>query len=158
GQLSELFGADELDDDTFLRTIGLARAAQRDLDNADPTTLHLLQKYADGVNSFIHMHRENLPIEFTLLGYKPADWQALDTLVWGKVMAYDLGGNYDRELLRSALQQELGAAAMRSLIPDYPVSGPFIIPRDVKSFASTEPSNEKNPALNIGAPNFDKLI
>lgn len=159
GQLAELFGADLVDEDTFLRTIGLARAAQRDLDNADPGTRHYMQKYADGVNAFIHTHNDNLPIEFTLLGYKPADWQPLDTLVWGKVMAYDLGGNYDRELLRSALQQELGDAAARSLIPDYPAAGPFIIPRNVKSFASNRTtSSEENATLNIGTPNFDRLI
>jgi len=163
GQLAELFGKDVLDQDKFLRTIGLGRAAQRDWENSDADTRWHLEKYAQGVNAFIHSHQENLPIEFVLLGDKPADWQPVDTLVWGKVMAYDLGGNYDRELLRAALQQELGDAAMRTLIPKYPTRGPFIIPPNVKSYATSSRStretfsHEEIVATNLGAPNFAKI-
>lgn len=165
GKLAELFGADLVDEDTFLRTIGLGRAAKRDLANTDPLTLRYLKKFADGVNALLRARADNLPIEFTLLGDTPEDWQPLDTLVWGKVMAYDLGGNYDRELLRAALNKEVGAPAMQALLPPYPAQGPFIIPQNVKSFANMTPEGggravktSQSPAADIGAPNFTKLI
>ncbi len=161
GRLAELFGQDLVDEDTFLRTIGLARAARRDLEAADPDTVTHLARYAEGVNAFIHAHTDNLPLEFVLLGYVPADWEPVDTLVWGKVMAYDLGGNYDRELLRAAIRKELGDEAMRALIPPYPAAGPFIIPPTVKSFASKPASSARRAAqvpLDIGAPRFSRLL
>lgn len=159
GQLAELFGDDLVDEDTFLRTIGLARSAKRDLALLDAVTLNHLQKYADGVNAFLHTHQDNLPIEFTLLGTTPRDWEPLDTLVWGKVMAYDLGGNYDRELERAAIRQELGDVAMQTLIPDYPAEGPFIIPHEVKTFgANNKPTSKESGATNLGAIRFSKLI
>lgn len=164
GRLAELFGKDYVDEDSFLRTMGLARAARRDLDAADPEMRTNLDAYARGVNAFLHAHMDNLPIEFALIGHKPPDWQPLDTLVWGKVMAYDLGGNYRRELERAALQKELGDAAMRALIPPYPAEGPFIIPPEVKNYANVTPTSPLTPFpqeegnIDIGAPKFSKLL
>lgn len=159
-QLAELFGADLVDEDTFLRTLGTPRAAQRDLENTNPQTLAYLDAFAQGVNAYIHSHQDNLPVEFILLGTKPADWKPLDTLVWAKVMAYDLGGNYDQELLRAALKQEAGEDALATLMPPYPAGGPFIIPEEVKSFTRSA-SRTQNVATNIpdiGKPKFGKLI
>lgn len=159
-QLAELFGADLVDEDTFLRTLGTPRAAQRDLENTNPQTLAYLDAFAQGVNAYIHSHQDNLPLEFILLGTKPADWKPLDTLVWAKVMAYDLGGNYDQELLRAALKQEVGEDTLATLMPPYPAGGPFIIPEEVKSFTRSA-SPTQNIATNIpdiGKPKFGKLI
>jgi penicillin amidase len=161
GKLAELFGKDLVDTDKFLRTIGLARAAQRDLEAAGPMTRAYLEQYAQGVNAFIHSRQNNLPLEFTLIGDMPADWTPLDTIVWAKVMAYDLGGNYDRELLRAALQKELGADALPALVPAYPAEGPFILPdTDKNSGTGTLPNTARAaPArMDIGAPKFSKLM
>lgn len=159
-QLAELFGEDLVDEDTFLRTLGTPHAAQRDLENIKPETLAYLEAFAQGVNAYIHSHPDNLPLEFTLINHKPADWSPLDTLVWAKVMAYDLGGNYDEELLRAALQKELGSDALTTLMPPYPANGPFIIPAGVKSFTqSTAPTRTNATNIpDIGAPQFSKLI
>ena len=40
-----------------------------------------MQKYADGVNAYIHAHRDNLPVEFQLLGYVPSSIQIEGTLI-----------------------------------------------------------------------------
>ncbi len=157
-QLAELFGKDLVDEDTFLRTLGIPRAAQRDLQSIEPQTLAPLEWYAQGVNAYIQTHQDNLPLEFTLISHKPAAWQPLDTLVWAKVMAYDLGGNYDSELLRAALAKELGADALPILVPPYPTNGPFIIPESVKQFSQIAPQSNPNAAYDIGAPRFSKLI
>lgn len=142
GQLSEIFGdtpfgdSTTLEIDKFTRTIGLGRAARADFDVLDSETKRFLRAYADGVNSFLHSHADNLPIEFNLLGYRPADWQPVDTLVWAKVIAFDGSGNFEDELMRSAMVDALGEPRVRQLIPSYPPSGPFIIPSQAKSYAS----------------------
>lgn len=135
GRLAELFGKDLVDEDEFLRTIGLDAAAHRDVEQLGPQLRGYLQRFADGVNAYLRMNADNLPIEFVLLGYKPEDWQPVDTLVWGKVMAYNLGGNYQAELLRAALIKELGPELVRQINPPYPSDAPVIIPLEAKNYA-----------------------
>ncbi|MBC7264901.1 MAG: penicillin acylase family protein [Chloroflexi bacterium] len=136
GRLSEVLGEATLKSDRYLRTIGLYRAAQKDLEVLDAETIAILQAYADGVNAFISTHQNNLPLEFTLLGFKPAPWTPLDSLGWGKVMAMDLSGNYDSELLRAKLLTVLSEEEIHELLPPYPAQGPFIIPPEARQYSS----------------------
>jgi penicillin amidase len=157
GTLSEVLGETTLETDRFLRTIGLARAAQADLALLDDETRLILETYARGVNAFIETHQGNLPLEFTLLGFKPAPWQPIDTVAWGKVMAWDLGGNWETELLRARLIQALGEEKTQELLPPYPDQGPFIVPPEVKSYARLGQPSLKTYArvealLGLGGP------
>jgi penicillin amidase len=135
GTLSEVLGDETIDEDKFLRTVGLRRAAEKDWEVLDAETRQSLQDYADGVNAFIASHRDRLPIEFTLLGFEPATWTPIDSLTWGKVMCLDLGGNWETELLRAKLIARVGAEKALDLLPAYPESGPFIIPPEARSYA-----------------------
>ncbi len=131
GRLSEIFGNGTLETDVFLRTIGIRRAAEAEAVQLDPTTRSVLQAYADGVNAFVDTHRDRLPLEFTILGFTPEPWSPADSLAWGKVMAWDLGGNHRRELLRAALLARFGPEATSELLPGYPVEAPLVIPSGV---------------------------
>lgn len=169
GQLAELFGDSVYGESTtvkvdqFLRTIGLDHAARADLASLGDDERTHLQDYADGVNAFLKTHQDNLPVEFTLLGYRPARWTPVDTLVWAKVMAYDLSGNYEDELFNSQANLALGKAKFHELVPAYPSSGPFIIPSDIKSFskpissAPTSPKASDISTLPIGRPDLTEL-
>ena len=137
GTLSEMFGAATIKQDRFLRTIGLDRAARADVAAMSDSDKQPLQMFANGVNAFIDTHLDNLPLEFTILGIKPAHWQPVDTVVWGKVMAYNLGGNYDAELLRASLIAKVGSAKAQELMPPYPVEGPFTIPPEAKNYQTS---------------------
>ena len=134
GRLSEVLGEATLKSDRFLRTIGLYRAAQADLQVLPAEVINALQAYADGVNAFIATHKNRLPLEFTLLGFQPEPWTPTDTLAWGKVMCMDLGGNWESELLRARLISAFGEEKARELVPPYPGQGPFIIPPEAKSY------------------------
>jgi penicillin amidase len=140
GRLSEVLGESTLDSDRFLRTIGLYRAAQADLEVTPPEVLAVLQAYADGVNAFIATHQQSLPLEFTLLGFKPEPWTPADTVVWGKVMSMTLGGNWESELVRQQLITALGEAKVHEVLPPYPAEGPFIIPSEAKSYGRLDTS------------------
>ncbi len=135
GRLSEVLGASTLESDRFLRTIGLYRAARADLVMLSPEVIEALQAYADGVNSFVETHRDRLPIEFTLLAYQPEPWTPTDSLAWGKVMAMDLGGNWESELLAQQLAATLGEEKMRELLTFSVQEGPCVIPEEAKSYA-----------------------
>ena len=135
GTLSAALGDATLDTDRFLRTIGLRRAAEKDWASLDDDTRAILEAYAAGVNAYIETHRDRLPLEFTILGIDPDPWTPIDTLAWGKVMSFNLGGNYELELLRARLIAELGEDAAQQLLPPYVDGAPVIIPVEARSYA-----------------------
>jgi len=134
GRLAELFGEAQVETDTFLRTMGWARVAQRELDLLDAESTAILEAYADGVNAYLADHQGSaLSLEYAILklmnaGYQPEPWQPLHTLTWGKVMAYSLGGNMDLEQFRAILLKTLTPEQVADLFPPYPVDHPVIVP------------------------------
>lgn len=138
GRLSEVLGEAGLENDRFLRTIGLYRAAQADYEVLPAEVIDVLQAYSDGVNAFIDTHRGRLPLEFMLLGFTPEPWTPVDSLAWGKVMCLSLGGNWEHELVWAQLLDALGEEKVLELAPRYPEQGPFIIPPEAKSYAQLD--------------------
>lgn len=135
GTLSGALGETTVKTDLFLRTLGLRRAAEKDWALMEKDMRDILQAYADGVNAYTEAHRDRLPLEFTILGVDPAPWTPLDTLAWGKVMGYQLCGNYEFELLRARIIADLGGEAAQQLLPPYPEGAPVIIPPEARSYA-----------------------
>lgn len=135
GTLSAILGESTLSIDRFMRTLGLRRAAERDLASADEEIRVLLQAYADGVNAFIENHRDRLPLEFTILGVAPEPWTPVDTLNWAAVMSLQLGRTYQTELFRAQLLATLGEEATQQLLPPYPGDAPVIIPPEARRYA-----------------------
>ena len=94
GTLAELVGSGALAGDVELRTIGLARAAERSLAALTPATRAGLQAYADGVNAWVA--RNPLPAQYGALEvtkFKP--WTALDSAIIGKALAFSLSFDID---------------------------------------------------------------
>jgi penicillin G amidase len=120
GRLAEIFGKELLETDTFLRTIGLRKAAESAYVRFDETTKTQLQRYADGVNAYLNQRKGALPPEFVLLGVTPGEWTPVDSLVWNKVMALDMGYMWKREMTRLNLLKHLSQAQINELIPPYP--------------------------------------
>lgn len=126
GRLSELLGEATLSIDKFQRTMGYYRTAQGDLAAIEPRSRQALEAYAAGVNQWL-AEGHTLPPEFILLGATPEAWQPADSLVWQKMMSWDLAGNYDLELLHQQLAQALGPERAAQLLPDYPADGVNIL-------------------------------
>ena len=131
GRLSEIFGEIALDTDRFVRVLGFRRAAEADRTALRPETSQVLESYARGVNAFVETHRDRLPLEFIILRFRPEPWTAVDTLVWGKVMGWNLSINWDSELLRGRLAAALGEERAAELEPPYPEANPIVLPPEV---------------------------
>jgi penicillin amidase len=116
GRLSEIIGEDALDLDRFLRTLGFLRAAEREFAAAGPYSRALLEAFSDGVNAYLQRHRGNLPLEFRVLGVAPEPWRPVDSLAWGKFMAFMGGKNWQEELVRAMLVHKLGADRAAELL------------------------------------------
>ena len=124
GTLSAVLGQSGLETDTFSRTIGFLPAAMADDPLLSDDARLAAEAYADGVNKFLQQHGESLPLEFTLLGYRPEPWSVVDTLVILKLQSYDLATNYRTELLRADIALRLGTGALPTLMPD--AAGPTL--------------------------------
>jgi penicillin amidase len=163
-RLSEVLGAATLDTDKFLRTLGPARAAASAWAKTSPDARNLVEGYVAGVNAFISAHHGRaLPIEFTILGFEPEPWRPEDVLVWAKMMAWNLGDNWEKELLRSKLIAKLGAEKTAQLMPAYTADGPVILPdggaamRDLRLGAAGQ-VHVPNPQSATPNPPFDGLL
>jgi penicillin amidase len=124
GRLAEIFGPDAVPVDKEMRVFGLARAAAAEVPLLSPEASHALEAYAAGVNAFLGSRRGALPPEFLLLRFRPEPWTAADSLLWGKLMALRLDGNYRGELLRAWLARLMPAADLNFLYPEYPKDAP----------------------------------
>ena len=128
GRLSEIFGEAALGTDRTMRTLGLYRHAAAGVGFASPEFRTVLDAYAAGVNAFLDGGTA-LPIEFTLLGYRPEPWRPADSLVIGKLLALQLTGNYGNELLRARMARTLSPDEIAELFPDYPKDAPVTLGR-----------------------------
>jgi penicillin amidase len=133
GRLSEVLGESALGQDRFIRTVGWHRAAQRDLERMDDEPRAVLEDYAEGVNAYVSTHQGRLGLEFAVLGLTGTaveiePWTPLDSVSWGKVMAWDLSSNRGVELLRAHIADRLGTSAVDDLVPPYSDEYPVIVP------------------------------
>lgn len=131
GQLSEIFGQITLETDRFTRRLGMHRSAAAEVERLPEHTRRVLEAYANGVNTFIERNRNNLPLEFTLLRFKPAPWQIADSIQWAKMMGWNLCGNWETELIRARLIAQLGPDRAARLEAGYDPGHPLIIPPGV---------------------------
>jgi penicillin amidase len=119
GTLTELLGPAALEADEEVRRLGMARAAER-LTGALPDTgaeRASLEAYAAGVNAYIDgMSPRELPLEYRLLGRRPARWGPIRTVQVLLRMGYTLTQN-DVELERLAVAASVGDAAAAALFP-----------------------------------------
>ena len=134
GRLSEMFGAGQVDTDSFLRTLGWARVAQDELKLLPPEDLAVLQAYSDGVNAYMRDRKgPELSLEYSILGlltpgYEPEPWQPLHSITWGKAMAWDLGkSRLNSEIQRAILLKTLTPEQLAELYPPYPSTNPYIV-------------------------------
>lgn len=117
GRLSEVTGRPTLQLDKTMRTLGLYRLAGATVKRLPPDARAALDAYAAGVNAFLTARSGALPPEFVVLQYRPEQWTPADSLVWGRLMAMRLTGNWRTEALRAALAGRLSATQLADLWP-----------------------------------------
>lgn len=125
GQLAEAFGESALETDRFLRALGVRRTAQAQWEAVQGETRRVIEAYAAGINAFVEQHMDARPPEFLVLGLQPGRWEPADTLAWATMMAWDLGANWNAELIRMRLALSLPVQRIQELMPPYPGEQPL---------------------------------
>src|SRR5688572_18005511 len=133
GTLSEMFGKGQVETDTFLRTLGWRVTAEQEYAELDPESKAIIDSYTAGVNAYLKDHdTTTLSLEYAILGllspdYEIEPWTPVNSLTWGKAMAWDLRGNMGEEIERAVLLKTLTPEQVAELYPAYPQDHPVIV-------------------------------
>lgn len=118
GRLAELVGPRGVETDRFIRTVGLAQAADRMLAALDAETRALLDAYVAGINAALATRAGPLPPEYLILrAPKPAPWAARDSAAFALLMALDVSQEWRDEIARLRLASRFTLAEINDLRP-----------------------------------------
>ena len=125
GRVSEMAGEEGLPIDRLMRTLGIHRAAEREQATLDPGLVAWLERFCAGVNAAADAATA-LPFEMQLLRLDFKPWRPVDILAIGKLLAFGLSTNWERELLRADMLRALGPELSARLDPTYPADNPIV--------------------------------
>ncbi len=108
GELAEVFGSKYLKHDRQQRVLGLRVAAQKTIEILPAEERSHFEAYARGVNAYINLHRDRLPLEFRILRYSPRPWTPEDSALIGAQMVEDLTTTFRHALMREKILAKLG--------------------------------------------------
>jgi penicillin amidase len=127
GQLSEIFGPATIPIDKRFRTLGFRRAAEREAASLSGEQRAALDAYANGVNKFIEQHQDHLPLEFSLLGYKPRPWSSADSFAIAAYMYQTLTDTWEDEINRATVTERVGVDRAKDLFSPEAAMDHFVV-------------------------------
>jgi penicillin G amidase len=108
GELAEIVGDIAIEHDRRQRVLGIRATAEKGLQSATDDDRKQFSAYARGVNAFIGSHRDRLPLEFRILGYKPRPWTMQDSLAIAYQMVQTLSISPADTITREKVLAKLG--------------------------------------------------
>ncbi|PJE36831.1 penicillin acylase family protein [Pseudooceanicola lipolyticus] len=150
GRLSEVFGTRTVGIDRLLRRLDLYRLAQQSVEAQDAPTRAALTAYAAGVNARLAEINERAlgrgAPEMFLFDVTVAPWQPGDSLAIIKLMALQLAGHLQDEVLRARTSLMLeDADRLADILPDAPGSGIAALPEYAAMFPGLPRYAEAGP-------------
>lgn len=155
GTLSEIFGDATLAQDKFLRTWGFHRLAKRLAETLSPQSRRTLTAYAEGVNQFIAENQNRLPLEFSLLRYKPDEWQIEDSIGYGRLLGFILNFAWFFEPALGKVADQYGLPMAMEIFPAVLENTPSIVPEMPKGLGARLDDFVQlacNTRIQLGAP------
>lgn len=151
GRLAEILGEDLVPNDKMFRALELKSWAEeyaddsKNPDRLEPEAWANLDAYLEGVNAFIA--EGSLPIEYTVLGFKPEPFQRVDTLSTLAYMGFSFAEGIRSDSLYSILEEKLPNRDIRNIFPRYDLEDEGSIWEDQPEIPQLAKSSE-NPKQN----------
>jgi len=117
GELAEVMGPTFLDTDRDSRRLRLRRVAEAAYLTMPAADRAACAAYTRGVNQFISTHLDNLPVEFTLLGYHPRPWSVVDSLLIALHMFRELTTTWRDEIVKRDMLADGNPQKVNLLLP-----------------------------------------
>jgi penicillin amidase len=108
GRLAEVLGAEALEYDLLVRTVGLPRIAEVEWTLLPEENRRLLTAFTAGINALIEESVDRPPLEFDLLDYRPEPWTPLDCLVIENEFRWYLTGRFPVIVMPELAKRVLG--------------------------------------------------
>lgn len=118
GQTAEIFGEVAVSADYFARLLRYRGDMNAEWRSYAPDAEVIATAFTQGINAYIDRIGDKLPIEFQVLGYKPAKWQPADIL--GRMSGIIMTNNFQREVARAGLISKVGLEQARVIAPTDP--------------------------------------
>ncbi len=112
GQIAAVLGPDGLELDLVARTVGLHLIAEQEWKSLPDETRRLVTAFSNGINALIQNSGDKLPIEFDLLGYRPAPWRPVDSLAIAGEFRWYLTGRFPVIVIPELAKRTLGAGPL----------------------------------------------
>ncbi|KAM3134775.1 hypothetical protein pb186bvf_013100 [Paramecium bursaria] len=128
GKMASFLGDEWLENDKYMRNLGIMQSARRIVQNMDQESKDLLQSYADGINYGV-TQLTSLPIEFQVFKTDFPEWTVLDSIAFIKYFSF----------LTSDIYSELTRYQMS-----------FVYPKNITALLSgIGQSNQYHPEISI---------
>jgi len=146
GSLSEIFGKDLVETDYLLRSLRIPEKSKRVIDSLPEDQMQNLKYFSQGVNEYIKNNDGKLPLEFTVLGYKPDPWEPVHSANLIGYMAWDLASGWNEEPALFLLSKVVTEEKIKELIPLLDLQKTYVYPQYANdSLLKKLISNLQNP-------------
>jgi penicillin amidase len=147
GRLAEIVGKSAVERDLFARLVRYRGDMKAEYESYAPDAKPILEAFVRGVNAYIELSRDHLPVEFRLAGFAPEPWTPEVCLT--RLAGWGMTRNAALEVLRAKLVRELGPELVNELVETDP-------PRKIEIPDGLDLAGIDNPVLGgaiaAGAP------
>ncbi|MBI4306402.1 MAG: penicillin acylase family protein [Chloroflexi bacterium] len=152
GRLCEAFGPGPLRTDRLARTLGLGRLGESDCKNSPAEIVETFDAYTAGVNACLSQPGWKLPVEFSLLGYRPSPWSLSDSFSFARLMTWQLAFGWHSELVRARLIEKVGHVQAAEWDISYPKPSPITLAELLAPVGSGLPAGSAGESEVTGGP------
>lgn len=117
GKLASLVGEAGLDSDIQMLVLGVYENAKRHAAQLDEPSNRYLQWLADGYNAYLKSQPDEIPIEFSLLGFQARPIEVHDLMAVQHYMGFTHSQNHEDEIMSLNLERALGKDKAASIFP-----------------------------------------
>ncbi len=117
GRLSEILGEKLVDIDETFRMLQIPQKSKSIMETLRPEEKEILEAFTAGINQYLEDNKENLPVEFTVLGYRPEKWEAIHSINLIGYMAWDLSSAWGNEVVGQEIINKMGYEMYSHLMP-----------------------------------------
>ncbi|PRY85221.1 penicillin acylase family protein [Donghicola tyrosinivorans] len=158
GRLSEIFGERTLNVDRMMRQFDLYNLSIRATQVQTPEAMAVLKAYSAGVNARLNEINEKAlgrgAPELFLFNADIAPWTPADSLAVLKMMAVQLSGHMQSEILRAQTALMISPERLADILPDVPGEGIAALP----DYASLFPMGGFDPVQTAGNDLYDNPL
>lgn len=131
GRLAEILGRDYLVTDQIMRAISSSVERSNEFSDLNQAESVWLERFVQGINSFMLIHKDRTPVEFSLLDNRPAPFSKEDAKAIMRGLAWQSSAAVRLDPLFNHLVSRTDSAALRRLLPTDPVAPRTPVPSDL---------------------------